>query len=140
MKTVVMGFALAGVLASSMTLAQQPKTTEPAPPLPADLEYETFCKKTQQEKRSLFRAATPAQKAVIGRRQMERFRDANRARLTKEQLSILDESLKLIPASLFEGDAAAQAQLEALSDRIERAFTDAEQDQMDRDGPCIPKA
>ena len=139
MKPTLAALGLAAVVASSMGLAQQARPTPPATALPPELEYETFCKKTQQEKRSLFRAATPAQKAAIARRQMERFRDANRARLSKTQLDLLGEFLVAISPSLFEGDAKAQAQVEALSGRVENAFSDDDQDQMDRDGPCLPR-
>jgi hypothetical protein len=131
-------FTATVVCASSFGVAQQPKPAAPAPSA-AELEYETYCKKTQQEKRSLFRAATPAQKAAIARTQMERFRDANRTRLSKEQLTLLSEFLALITPSIFEGDKDGQAKLEALSDRLEKAFSNEDQDAMDRDGPCMPK-
>lgn len=115
--------------------AQQPK---PAPAA-AELEYDAFCTKTQQEKRSLFRAATAAQKAAIMRNQMERFRDANRARLSKEQLALLQDTLAALTPTAFEGSKEAQAKMEALSARIEKTFSNEDQDAMDRDGPCIPK-
>jgi hypothetical protein len=122
---------------SSLGFAQQPKPA-PVAPSAAELEYDTFCKKTQQEKRTLFRAATPAQKATIARNQMERFRDANRARLTKEQLALMDEWLVALTPSAFE-TKEGQTKIEALSDRSETAFSNEDQDAMDRDGPCIPK-
>ena len=137
MRSVLITFAAAAVYASSL-MAQQPKPAAPAPTA-AELEYETFCKKTQQEKRTLFRAATPAQKAVIARRQMERFQEANRARLSKEQLALLTEFVALITPSIFEGDKDGQAKLEALGDRLEKAFSNEDQDAMDRDGPCLPR-
>ena len=126
------------VACSSSGAAQQAK---PAPPAPAaaELEYDTFCKKTQQEKRSLFRAAPPAQKAALARNQMERFRDANRARLTKEQLDLLAEALAALTPAAFEDNKEAQARMAALTERLEKAFSSADQDAMDRDGPCIPK-
>jgi hypothetical protein len=138
MKSVFIAFAAGAICTSSFVLAQQSKPAAPAPSA-AELDYDTFCKKTQQEKRALFRAATPAQKAVIARTQMERFRDANRARLNKEQLTLLAEFLALLTPTVFEDNKEAQAKLEALSDRVENAFSNEDQDAMDRDGPCFPK-
>ena len=138
MKTMLIILTAAIGWMSSNMLAQQAK---PAPPAPAaaELEYDTFCKKTQQEKRTLFRAATPAQKAAIMRNQMQRFRDANRARLSKEQIALLDEVLAAMTPAAFEGNKEALAKLEALSDRIPNTFSDEDEDAMDRDGPCIAK-
>jgi hypothetical protein len=131
---------IAAVLAglSSLAFAQQPKPAPP--PAAAELEYDAFCKKTQQEKRSLFRAAAPTQKALLMRNQMERFRDANRARLTKEQLDLLTEVLTALTPAAFEDNKEAQAKMAALSDRIEKVFSNEDQDAMDRDGPCLPKS
>jgi hypothetical protein len=138
MRSVLITFAAAAVCASPLVGAQQPKPAVPAPSA-AELEYDTFCKKTQQEKRTLFRAATPAQKVVIARTQMERFRDANRARLSQEQLTLLAEFLALLTPTAFEDNKEAQAKLQALSNRVEKAFSNEDQDAMDRDGPCFPK-
>lgn len=137
MKSLI-GIAAVLVGLSSLGSAQQSK---PAPPAPAaaELEYDTYCKKTQQEKRSLFRAGTPDQKNLIARRQVERWRDANQAKLSKEQLTLLGDFLAIITPALFSGDKDAQANLEAIGKRMEGAFTSAQIDEMDRDGPCMPK-
>ena len=129
------------IIAAYLSVSGAAQQANPAPPAPAaaELEYDAFCKKTQQEKRSLFRAATAAQKAAIMRNQMERFRDANRGRLTKEQLDLLAEALAALTPAAFEDNKEAQAKMAALSDRLEKAFSSADQDAMDRDGPCIPK-
>ena len=138
MTSVLIAFTAAAVCASSVVLTQQPKPAPP-PPTAAELDYDTFCKKTQQEKRALFRAATPVQKAAIMRNQMERFRDANRARLSKEQSTLLADVIAALTPSVFEDNREAQAKMEALGDRVENAFSSEDQDAMDRDGPCIPK-
>ena len=129
------------VIVACLSASEATHQAKPAPPAPgaAELEYDVFCRKTQQEKRSLFRAATAAQKAAIMRNQMERFRDANRARLSKEQLDLLAEVLAAMTPAAFEDNKEAQAKMAALSDRIEKAFSNEDQDAMDRDGPCIPK-
>jgi hypothetical protein len=127
------------LLCGSPLVVSQQSTPAPSPPGAAEIEYEAFCKRTQQEKRAIFRAATPAQKAAVMRNQMERFRDANRARLSKPQLDLLGEVLAALTPAAFADDKEAQAKLQALSDRLEDAFPDADQDAMDRDGPCIPK-
>jgi hypothetical protein len=138
MKTIVAAIAISVTCASTTAPMQQAKPTSLATALPPELEYDAYCKKTSQEKRSLFRAATPAQKALIMRRQVERFREANRARLTKDQLALLSDLLARMTAASFDGSADARTKLAALSDRVEDAFSSADQDQMDRDGPCIP--
>ena len=53
-----------GVIVACLSWTRAAQQSKPAPPAPAaaELEYDTFCKKTQQEKRTLFRAAAPAQK------------------------------------------------------------------------------
>jgi hypothetical protein len=134
----VLSIAAAVVCGSSLVVSQQPKPAT-SPPSAAEIEYDAFCKRTQQEKRAIFRAATPAQKAAIMRNQMERFRDANRARLSKTQLDLLGDVLAVLTPAAFADDREAQAKLEALSDRIGSTFPSEDEDAMDRDGPCIPK-
>ena len=139
MKLMFISLAAAITCASSLVIAQQQKPAPPGPPAAAELEYDTYCKKTQQEKRALFRAGTPDQKNLIARRQVERWRDANRAKLSKEQLTLLGDFVAIITPALFSGDKDAQAKLEAVGKRMEEAFTSAQIDEMDRDGPCMPK-
>ena len=134
--TLVLVLVAAAVCFDPRIAIQKPT---PPPPAASELEYETYCKKTQQEKRALFRAATPAQKAAIGRTQIERFRDANRARLSKDQLTLLADFLAAVTPRLFDGDNAAAATLAALETRLDQTFSSEDQDAMDRDGPCFPK-
>lgn len=139
MKLTFISLAAAIACGSSLVVAQQQKPTPPGPPAAAELEYDTYCKKTQQEKRSLFRAATPDQKSMIARRQVERWRDANQPKLSKEQITMLGDFLAIITPALFSGDKDAQAKLEALGKQLGGAFTNAQIDEMDRDGPCFAK-
>ena len=59
---------------------------------PQNLEYEVFCKIADvQERRTAFLATTPENRATLVRTQLERWRDANKARLNAKQLDLEDE-------------------------------------------------
>ena len=53
---------------------------------------------------------------------------------------LLEEVLAALTPAAFEDNKEAQGKMPALSDRIEKVFSSEDQDAMDRDGPCIPKA
>ena len=109
-----------------------------SPPAASELAYETWCRKEQPEKRQLFRAATAPQKVTLVTTQMERWRDANRSTITKEQATVLDELLKMVTEKMFEPSDAGKAMLEQF-EATARAFRGRQLDEMAPDGPCIAK-
>jgi hypothetical protein len=110
------------------------------PPADADLMYDTFCKKEEREKRTLFRAATPAQKSALARTQIERWRDANRAQQSTEQLTVLQELWAMATADMFERTPEGKTKLAAFEARAGSVYPGRILDQLSPFGPCVPKA
>jgi len=117
--------------------AQQP--TPSTAPLPAELAYETFCKKEEPVRKKLFRAASPEQKSAMTRAQIERWREANRTRLTKEQLDALQALWTMASPAMFEPTDAGRRALETFERRADAAFSGREMDELSPYGPCIPE-
>ena len=133
-RTLIVVFLGCGV----MTFAQQPPAENT--PTAADLVYDTFCKKDEKEKRRLFRAATRAQKSALARAQLERWRDANRARLSQEQLTVVQELWNMATPEMFEGTEDGKARLASFEARADAAFSGRQMDEISPYGPCIPAA
>ena len=115
-------------------LAQQAPAAAPVP-------YDTFCAKTRMEKQDLFKTMTPEQKTVLWRTQIERFRDANDARLNDEQRAVLKDFHEAIPEGVAPRPypPATEAKLKAIEGRIGTAFSRDELRAIDNYGPCIAK-
>jgi len=129
---------LAGVCLSTGVLTAQ---TAPAPqgsPASADLEYDAFCKKDEKEKRRLFRAANPDQKAVLARTQMERWLETNRSSLSKDQLEVLQALIPTVTADLFGNTPDAKAKMQSFETRASSVFKGVQLDEMGPSGPCLP--
>jgi hypothetical protein len=127
---------LVASLLAAATIAQTPPASQ-APPTAAELEYETYCKKEEKEKRRLFRAATPDQQSTLARTQIERWRDANRAQLSQEQVKVLQELWTMAVPAMFERTAEGKAKLADFEARADAAFSGAEMDAISPYGPCI---
>lgn len=127
---------LAAVLLSHETglLGQQAPAAAPVP-------YDTFCAKTRMEKQDLFKTMTPEQKVVLWRTQIERFRDANDARLNDEQRAALKDFHEAIPDGVAPRPypPATEAKLKAIEGRLGAAFSREELRAIDNYGPCIAK-
>jgi hypothetical protein len=111
-----------------------------AAPAPAAITYETYCQQDEAEKKKVFRAAAPETQAVLARTQVERWRDANQATLTAEQLDVIKELLSVTTVETFALSRADQrAKLSAVEARAGAAFKGRELDAMGPTGPCLPK-
>jgi predicted cobalt transporter CbtA len=107
---------------------------------PAVISYETYCRQDEAEKKQVFRAAPPETKAVLARTQIERWRDANQATLTAEQLDVIKELLSVTTVETFALSRADQrTKLSAVEARAGAAFKGRELDAMGPTGPCLPK-
>lgn len=124
------------VVISTKSLQQPPPSSAS---LPAELAYETFCKKEEAVRKRLFRAATPEQKSILTRRQIERWREANLSRLSKTQLTTLQELWTMANPAMFEATEVGRRALEGFERRADAAFSGREMDALGPYGPCIAK-
>ena len=108
------------------------------------IDYDTFCKLPDVEaKRSAFFEATPATRADLVRTQVERWRDANRARLTEVQLKALTDLIASITPEVYsDGPTAEEQRVKArrVSEQQFQHFTREEVQAMQPNSPCIAKA
>jgi hypothetical protein len=117
------------VVASFQTAAQTPV-----------ISYESYCQQDEADKKKAFRASPPEIQAMLARTQVERWRDANQATLTAEQLDVIKELLSVTTAETFALSRAEQrAKLSAVEARAGAAFKGRELDAMGPTGPCLPK-
>ena len=110
---------------------------------PQKIDYDTFCKLPDvAAKRSAFVTAPPDTQAMLVRTPVERWRDANRPALTKDQAGFLDDLLKALTAETY-GEGAkspeTQARMRDLRQRQRALFTEAQVQAMEPNGPCLPK-
>ncbi len=126
---------VSALLALSLPLvAQQPSTSKP-------ISYENYCQMERTEKRTLFKSLPAEQRARLARTHMERWRDANKAKLSEPQLALLKEMIAAISPAMFNsGTEAEQAKAEELMDALEaRADVVFSRDQyraLRYDAPC----
>jgi hypothetical protein len=73
------------------------------------------------------------------RAQIERWREANRTRLTKEQLDALQALWTMASPAMFEPTDAGRRALETFERRADAAFSGREMDELSPYGPCIPE-
>jgi hypothetical protein len=111
----------------------------PPPLAPAELAYETFCKKEEPVRKKLFRAATKEQKSAMTRAQIERWREANRGRLTKEQLAALQELSDMATPAMFDATSEARRTMASFEARADSVFSGREMDELSPYGPCVSK-
>ena len=72
---------------------------------------------------------------------MERWRDANKAKLSEPQLALLKEMIAAISPAMFDGgseaeQAKAKELVEALESRADAVFTSVERRALRYDAPC----
>lgn len=108
---------------------------------PQVIEYEAFCKIADvQERRTAFLATTPDNRAMLVRTQIERWRDANRARLNAKQLDLLASLIAAVTPDAYGPKAAeARAKIRPLEEAMSQLFTRDEIEAMQPTGPCIAK-
>jgi hypothetical protein len=127
---------LVALLAGAVTASAQ----QPTPP--AAVPYDVYCAKSMAEKGQIFKAASPEQKVTLWRTQVERWRDANNARLNADQRGLLQEMLAILVPSTFTPAGHTpemRAKQDSLDARIKAAFSSEDRNAFDEDGPCIAK-
>jgi hypothetical protein len=65
------------------------------------VEYDDFCTLDVQTKNRLFAAVSPDNRAELIRTQLQRWLDKNRARLSPEQVKVVEENIAFIKADLY---------------------------------------
>jgi hypothetical protein len=70
--------------------------------LPANVDYDTFMQQDVQRRIRTFNQITPENRAELVRTQITRWVDQNRARLTPEQLKMMEENLAFVTAARYQ--------------------------------------
>jgi hypothetical protein len=126
--------AIGVVVAGGIGLAQSP----------APIDYETFCKIPDMEsKRSAFMATTAENRATLIRTQLERWRDANKAKLKPEQIASLADLIAAITPDTYKDGPEGEAQRiksHAVIEKQNALFTPAEIQAMQPSAGCIAKS
>jgi hypothetical protein len=134
--------AAAVALLGATTPAQRAAASPPPAGPPAVEDYDSFCRRTPDEKKTVFDAITAENRAELVRAQIERWRDANLKRLTPPQLSSLKDMLELMTADLYRPETrtdAAVARMRELEQKQISLFTREDLIDMQLTGPCIAK-
>ena len=107
------------------------------------LDYETYCKLPDPEsKRVAFLATTAESRGTLVRTQLERWRDANQARLNEKQKASLAEVIKSITSETYaNGPKGEEARVKsrAMLAEFEGLFTQEDLLAMQPNAPCIAK-
>lgn len=128
--------AIALTIASVTLVAQQPASS--AKPMP----YETYCQMERTAKRAAFKSMPADHRAHLARTHMERWRDANRAKLSEAQLGLLKEMIAALTPAMYGGGSEADQKKarelgEALEERADALFTNDERRALRYDAPCV---
>lgn len=75
------------------------------------VDYETFWTHDLQGRLRLFNSISDENKADLVRTHVERWRDANRDRLTPEQLAMIEENISYVTPGLYRSKTQAQLNL-----------------------------
>ena len=107
------------------------------------IDYETFCKIPDAEsKRAAFMATTAENRGTLVRTQLERWRDANQARLDDKQKASFEAIIKSITSVTYvDGPEGEESRIKsrALMTEHERLFTREDLMAMQPNAPCIAK-
>lgn len=111
---------------------------------PTQIDYDSYCKLPDvTAKRQAFMATTAENRGVLVRTQLERWRDVNKTRLSETQLAFLAELLATItPDTYADGPKGEEARQKSrpLAEKATQLFSSADNQEMQPNGPCIPKA
>ena len=126
--------ALACALLALRLAAEQVPAAKPLP-------YETYCQMERTEKRALFKSLPSDERARLARTHIERWHDANKAKLSEPQLSLLKEMIAAISPAMFDGGTAAEqakakSLIEDLESRVDSVFTNDQRRALRYDAPC----
>ena len=114
----------------------------PVTPAQPPIAYETFCKLPTEDRRAAFQQTTAENRATLVRTHVERWRDANTARLNTAQLDALKEMLAVITSEAYSGGPStdeARARLRALEKTMTPLFSREDNLAMQPSGPCIAR-
>src|SRR6187401_987193 len=107
------------------------------------IDYDTFCKlPDQQAKKIAFSTTTSESRGTIAKTHLERWRDANQARLDDKQKAALAELIKSITSDSYGGGPQgeeARVKTRAIIANVERLFTREDMMAMQFTEACIPK-
>ena len=107
------------------------------------IDYETYCKLPDAgAKKAAFNATTAEIRGMLARTQIERWRDANQARLDDKQKAVLAELIQSITSDSYAGGSQgekARVKTREVIARFEPLFTRAELMAMQPDAPCLAK-
>ena len=110
--------------------------------VPNPIAYDTFCKLPDSEKKAAFSATTAENRGELVRTHLERWREANRARLYDKQLAYLAAMIESITSDSYsdspEGEAA-RAKSRAIIESNVGLFTKEDMQAMQPNAPCIAK-
>jgi len=112
-------------------------------PAAKPIDYDTYCKLPDTDtKRAAFGSTTAENRGVLVRTQLERWRDANLARLNETQKTSLAAVITSITADSYaDGPAGEEARAKSriLITKLESLFTRDELMAMQPNAPCIAK-
>jgi hypothetical protein len=122
---------------SGAVFAQQPAADKP-------MAYETYCQMERTEKRAAFKSMPSEHRARLARTHVERWRDANKGRLSEAQLGLLKEMIAALTPAMYGGGSEADQRKarelgEALEGRADALFTNDERRALRYDAPCAGK-
>ena len=107
------------------------------------IDYDTFCKLPDAgAKKAAFGATTAENRGTLARTHLERWRDANQARLDDKQKAAVAELIKSITAETYGNtpqSEEARVKSRALITDLERVFSKEDIRAMQFTEPCIPK-
>ena len=113
-----------------------------ATPAAQHVDYETFFKLDVQSRIRVFNEVTAENRAELVKTQIQRWLDQNRARLTPEQVKLLEEAVTLTVADNYKGpmNDELRTKMQSLEKRMGAAFSQEDlRDAITINGPYIPK-
>ena len=110
---------------------------------PKPIDYETFCKLPDAgAKKAAFGTTTAENRGTLARTHLERWRDANHARLDDKQKTTLAELIKSITSESYGNTPQSEevrVKSRAIISDVARLFTREDMMAMQFTEPCIPK-
>ena len=112
-------------------------------PAAKPIDYDTYCKLADPEsKRAAFMATTAESRGTLVKTQIERWRDANQARLDDKQKASLEALINAITSDTYadgpQGEEA-RSKARAITAEHQRLFTREDLMAMQPGAPCMPK-
>ena len=109
---------------------------------PAKVDYDTFMQQDVQGRIRTFNQVTPENRAELVQTQITRWVEKNKARLTPEQLKVMDENLAYVTADRYRKPMTAEEMAQAKDIEARTAAVFSREDMMQAltiQGDYIPK-